>query len=347
MEFLPAGDLVSGAEDRVAVESVADRTREGGEPLDEGNAGTEEGGERAVEAGEDRLAQDRSDDRDSEHRAVDGVLHRHRAFVEGVDAAPEKHGGHQVDRPVGAEALRDVDHHLGVGRKTLARSLEEFLEDGDDFDQEHNDDEHGDADDRDRIDHRLLDLALDVFGFFLVGSDFGEKGAHLSGDFARLDEIDVERFEILRVGAERLGKGGPRAHVGFELTHELAHAGVGVAGGDDRERCIERHAGLEKGRELAGEAGDVASPDAAPSAALSLGADPIDDDALAAEVGPDVALRGGGDASADPPPVRITPAPKKSLQGRTLRLRHGARGAGGARGGCGHDRCSSARPRRR
>ena len=124
-------------------------------------------------------------------------------------------------------------------------------------------DDEGDTDNRNRIEQRRLDLALDGEDFFLVGREALEQGVENTGLLAGADQVAEQRVEIKRVLFERAFKVRAGFHVGLDRHQELLHPCVAVAFADDVERLQQRHAGFHHGCELAREKRDVLLGDGA------------------------------------------------------------------------------------
>jgi hypothetical protein len=89
-----------------------------------------------------------------------------------------------------------------------------------------------------------------------------------------VDQVAVQRVEVLRMAAEGCRHAAARLDVDADFRQQLGEVRVCMAARDDVDRLQQRHAGLEHGRQLAREVGDVLAGDllaARGAPALGLG----------------------------------------------------------------------------
>ena len=174
------------------------------ERFDERHAGRERRRQRARVTRDRGLVQDRADDRQLQHRAVEEVLHAAVALL-GLDEAPDAADDGDEQQPARAlHELRDVDDEARERRQVGAEALEQRFELRDHVDQQDRRDDDGDDDDGGRIEQRLLDLLLDGLGLFLVGRDLVEQRLERAGLLAGRHEAHEQVVEVQRVLRERL-----------------------------------------------------------------------------------------------------------------------------------------------
>ena len=124
---------------------------DGVERLDERHAGRERRRQRARVTRDRGLVQDRADDRQLEHRAVDEVLDAAVALL-GVDEAPDAADASDEQQPaLGLHELRDIDDETRERRQVRAEPLEQRLELRNDVDHQDRRDDDRDDDDGGRI----------------------------------------------------------------------------------------------------------------------------------------------------------------------------------------------------
>jgi hypothetical protein len=164
--------------------------------------------------------------------------------------------------PVGHEKLAHGNHGQCGPGQLGTKGGEDFLESRH---HEHHDDCHHDERDdqhRRRIHQRRLDLALDGFGFFQIGRQAVENVLQNTGGFGSLDEIAVQRVEVVGVLAKSRAQGSPCLDIGADLVQQPCNAGVGVAAADDIEGLQQWHTGFHHGGQLSGKESDVFRADA-------------------------------------------------------------------------------------
>ena len=154
---------------------------------------------------------------------------------------------------------------VGVGSAPPPKSLNMFSKTGMTFHKQHDHDEHRDDQDRDRVDHRALDLALQLHRLLDVEREPVKDRVEDAADLAGRDQVDVEVVERPWGACERVGEGRAlldlRLHVGEHLLEGL----VRRLRREDVEALHERQAGVDHRRELAGEDDEVLLGDARPS----------------------------------------------------------------------------------
>jgi uncharacterized protein YerC len=153
-------------------------------------------------------------------------------------------------------SLIAITTSVGAG-KIGAERREHFLERRDH--EDHDDRQHAERHDEHgrRVDQRGLDLLLDRDGLFLVQRQAGQQFFQDTAGFAGLDQVAVQRVEVLRMLAKGRGQARAGLDVAADLVEQARHARVGAAAADDVEGLQQRHAGLHHRRQLAREDGDV------------------------------------------------------------------------------------------
>ncbi len=163
----------------------------------------------------------------------------------------------------------------------------------------------GDDDDGDRVDHRRLDLLLQLDVLLDVDRQPLEDGVEDAARLTGRDHVGVERVEDLRVPLHRIGERRAALDVGPRLEDDLREVLVLLLVAEDVEALHQRQAGVDHDGELPREDGQVLRVDAA---ALRLagrlrlglrlrGGDLRDEDLVAAERDA-CRLEGVGDALA-------------------------------------------------
>src|SRR3569832_1016383 len=250
-------DLVAHAHDGVGVDDIARGRRHRGHGFHQRHTRREHGGERAGITGDSRLVDDVADDRDLQRQPVEEVIELGRAllaFDKGEDAAAYC----QLLRPPKfLNEGRHIDDHLGHRGEIGAEALEQGYKLRHHEVQQDRGDDEGRDDHCARIEHGLLDLALDGLDLFLVEGDLVQQRLENTGLFAGAHEVAIELVEIARVLGQCLRQGAAALDVGLDAHDELLHAGIVVAAADDLEGLHQRHAGAHHGGELASEDGDV------------------------------------------------------------------------------------------
>ncbi len=127
-----------------------------------------------------------------------------------------------------------------------------------------NDDRRGDRHDRDRVDHRGLDLRLQPDVLLDVDGQALEDGVEDAAGLARRDHVGVERIEGLRVLPHGVGQGRPALDVLARLEDGGREPLVRLLLAQDVEALDQRQAGVDHHRELPGEDRQVLGGDARP-----------------------------------------------------------------------------------
>src|ERR1051326_5038589 len=120
----------------------------------------------------------------------------------------------------------------------------------DDVDEKDRDDGHGDNDDRRRIDHRALDFAFQLGGFFDEYRDTGENRVQHTARLPGRHHVYVKVVEHLRVLLERLGERTAAFDVLFDGPDDVAEKLVLGLLAQDVEALYDRQAGVDHGGEL-------------------------------------------------------------------------------------------------
>ena len=113
-------------------------------------------------------------------------------------------------------SLSAMTTRVGSGR-SAPRPGEQRREGRDDLPQDDADDAAGDDDDGDRIDHRRLDLALQLDRLLDVGREPLENRVEDTARLARRDHVGEQRIEGLRMLPHRVGERRARLDVGARL----------------------------------------------------------------------------------------------------------------------------------
>ncbi|MCY1230600.1 hypothetical protein D9M72_430180 [compost metagenome] len=306
-------DLARG----VVVDPVAGRAGHGLHRLHQRRAGGEHGGQRAGPARDHGLAEQAAEDRQLQQRAVGEALHLlrflQRAQVEGD--AGHRHPDHQV--PVLDKEVGDGDHQQRRRRQVGAEAGEHALERRDH--EQHQDHGHGKGhrQHRDRVDHRRLDLAFQRDGLFHVERQALQQRIQDTALFAGIDQVAVQRIEVLRMAPECRGHAAAGLDVEADVGQQLGEVGVHVATRDDVDRLQQRDAGLEHGRQLPGEVGNVLLGDLAPARGLAL-LQLDDGQALLAQRGGDLRLVLGAQLAGEGLALAVLAFPLKDVLGGCL-----------------------------
>ena len=112
-------------------------------------------------------------------------------------------------------------------------------------------------DDGDRIDHRRLDLALQLDGLFDVDREALQNGVENTARLAGRDHVAEQRVEHFRVALHRLGQRHAAFDVGAGLQNDLREVLVLLLVAENVEALHERQAGVDHDRELPREDGEV------------------------------------------------------------------------------------------
>ena len=168
--------------------------------------------------------------------------------------------GHQVP-DVPDREVREVDDELRGRRQPMPEAREDVREDGDHPDEEDGGHEDGGRHDARGVDHRPLDLALQLAGLLQVGGEPHEDGVEDTADLTRLDHAAVELGEDPAVLANSLREGGAGLDVFLDPADHLAER-LGIAlRAQDLQALDDRQPGVDHGRELTREDHDVSRLD--------------------------------------------------------------------------------------
>jgi hypothetical protein len=272
---LAALDPVAHLPDRVFEDDVAGGAGRDLQGLEDGHARREQRRERAREARDRNLAQDAAEDGQLEHERVEQPAPLRRAVVE-LDADDRPDDGAEDDEPADAgEEVADADDDAGGERELFARPeqpREDALERGDDEDHDDGDHRRRDDDDRRRVDERRDDIAPELDDLLDVGRKALEDEVEDAARLARLDHVDEELVEDLRVAGHRRGERRALLHVLPRLRQHHREVLVVLLLREDFEALDERQARVDHHRELAREDGEVFGLDLlAPAAELRDG----------------------------------------------------------------------------
>jgi hypothetical protein len=173
---------------------------------------------------------------------------------------PPAHEDHQADdadqavQDVLLERLRDRHDDQRRARQLGAgEALVHVLEDRDHLHHHHGDDADRDHEDRDRVDHGALELALELDRLLDVDGEPPEDGVQDAADLTGGDQVDVQLVEDLRVLAQRVREGGALLDGVLDRAEHLREGLVLGLARQDLEALHQRQAGVDHGRQLAGE----------------------------------------------------------------------------------------------
>ena len=169
-----------------------------------------------------------------------------------------------------AVAQRDDDARRQ--RQLGAEAGEQVGEGRNDLPQNDADDDGGDDDDRDRIDHRGLDLALQLDVLLDVGREALENRVEDAARLARGNHVGEQRVEGLRMLLHRVGERRAALDVAARREDDRGEVLVLFLRAEDLEALHQRQAGVDHHRELAREDGQVLGVDALGFASARLGA---------------------------------------------------------------------------
>ena len=153
------------------------------------------------------------------------------------------------------------DDDAGRQRQLGAEAGEQLGEGRDDLPQNDGDDQAGDGHDRDRVDHRGLDLALQLDVLLDVDREALENRVEDTARLAGRHHVDVEGVERLGVPAHRVGQRRAALDLAPGREDRLREALVRLLPAEDVETLHQRQAGVDHDRELAGEDGQVLGRD--------------------------------------------------------------------------------------
>src|SRR6185369_8643438 len=106
-------------------------------------------------------------------------------------------------------------------------------------------------------DHRALELAGELRGLLEVRRESLENGVENTADLTRLDERGVEVGEDPRMLLAGVGERVAGLDVVLDLADDLAERGRLALRAEDLQALQDGKAGVDHGRELAGEDHDV------------------------------------------------------------------------------------------
>lgn len=257
---LAALDPDANLRDRLFDDDVAGGARRDVERLQDGHARRQKRRERAREARDRDLAQDRADDGQLQRQRVNQPAALRRLVV-GAHGEDQADDDAEDDEAVDArEEVADANDDARRERELLAGAEqpdEDALERGDDEDHDDRDDGHRDDDDRRRVDHRRDDVAAQLDDLLDVGRKTLEDEVEDAARLARLDHVDEEVVEDLRVLRHRGGESGAFLDVLPGLRQDAGEVFVLLLLREDFETLHERQAGVNHHRELAREDGEV------------------------------------------------------------------------------------------
>ncbi len=246
-------DFFRGAQ----INDVASRAPDGIERFDQRHSGAEHCGQSAGPAGQRAQPHQFAEDRHAQQQPVHGLLHLDGLFPRlQKEVAAQKNRAEQ-DVPVVHEKVGYGHHHQRGGGQARAELREHIREHG--HDEQHDDGHHHEGHDhhRNRVGERALDLAADGQRLFLIGGQAVEHQFEHTGRLACFDQVAIQRVEVFGMFAKGVGQTGAGFHIAADVHDQPGHVGVGVAATDDVERLQQRHAGLDHGRHLPGEGGNV------------------------------------------------------------------------------------------
>src|SRR5262249_49161413 len=157
---------------------------------------------------------------------------------------------------------RDDDLREPRQRVIRAEILEDVLERRNDPAEENAEDAAEDDQDGARIDHRAAELTTQLDRLFVVDGETRQNRVEDAADLARLNEVDVERVEDLRVPAERVAEGGALLGARFDVAEHDREALVVRLVAEDVEALNDGKTGVDHRREETRERHDVLQVDA-------------------------------------------------------------------------------------
>ena len=128
LQALTRGDLVTHVQYGQLEDDIAGCAGNGFHRLDQRHAGREHRGQRPRVARDGRLRQDRPDNRNFEHQAIQEVAECPRALLEINECADSAAYDQREDHTLGAYEGREVYHHARERRQVGAEALEQVLE---------------------------------------------------------------------------------------------------------------------------------------------------------------------------------------------------------------------------
>ncbi len=185
------------------------------------------------------------------------------------------------------DPVAERDHDARGQRQLRAHALEHRGEGRDHLPQDHEDHDARDRQDRDRVDHRALDLGLQLDVLLDVGRESLQDRVQDTAGLAGRDHVREQVVEGLRVLAHRVRQAGAALDVHAGLLQDPAEGLVLLLAAQDLQALHERQARVDHDRELAREDGERLRRDAAAEPRqghlLSLLLDRGDEDLLASE----------------------------------------------------------------
>ena len=253
--------MLDGLLDDVVAGGVADD----GHDLEDRHAGADELRKSASEAGQADFMDELAEDGELEFVAVPN-LPSALGLEEGFDAEDGAADDRDDEVPVAADEVAEVEEEL-CGRGELRAEVgEDFAEDGDDADDEEGGDRECDEEHDDRVGHGGLDLLFQPRGGFEEASETVENFGEQTAGFARFHHAGVKAVEDPGVFRDGLVKRIALLHERADFADDAAQAGLFFRVGLLVERGQagdEREAGIDHGRELAGEKHEVGFVDLA------------------------------------------------------------------------------------
>src|ERR1044071_6012306 len=134
-------------------------------------------------------------------------------------------------------------------RQQGAQAFEHGGEGRDDLPEDDGDDDAGDPDDRDGIDHRALDLALELDRLLDVRGQALQDGVEDTARLAGRDHVDEEVVEGLGVLPHGVGEGSAAFHVHARLLQDLREGLVLLLAAQDLEALDQGETGVDHDRE--------------------------------------------------------------------------------------------------
>jgi hypothetical protein len=255
-EALAALDPRANPHDRLLDPNVARRLGRDLQGLQDRHARGEQRRERAREARDGDLLEHLPEDGRLEQQPVEGAPPARRLVV-GADA-DDREDDADEDRQA-APARDEVAHGDDDARRQrqllagAEQPLEDRLELRDDEDHDRRDDEDGDADDGRRVDERRDHVAPQLDQLLDEGREALEDEVEDAARLARLDHVDEELIEDLRVAAHGGGQRRALLHVLPRLAEGLREELVVLLLREDFQTLDEREARVDHHGELARE----------------------------------------------------------------------------------------------
>src|SRR5215470_16666924 len=261
-EGAAGGDRGPGLHHGSLDDPIAGRARGDEQPLEDRDAGRDERPERPREARDGNFADEHADDRYLQEESIDHV-----AAVLSVVVALERvdhagaHAHHEQD--VLLREFRQPHHDHRRQRQVGAEPLEHLRERRDDEDHHEHDDQHRHADDRDRIHHSALHLALELGRLLDVARQALQDDVEHTAGLADLEHVGEEIVEDLGILAERLGQGRAAFDLARDLAGDVAQSLRIALLRENRQALGDRETGVHHGGELPGVDREILVPDLA------------------------------------------------------------------------------------